>query len=83
LEQADKAYERKKSKRPRKQGRNPLLRRTVHTSSVGTQTELHAPEETTEIPTTKEAQNEEVIPLETHEIEAQTEILVAEETTSQ
>jgi DNA anti-recombination protein RmuC len=36
LEQADKAYERKKTKRPRTQGRNPLPRRTVHTSSVGT-----------------------------------------------
>jgi predicted RNase H-like nuclease (RuvC/YqgF family) len=38
LEQADKAYERKKSKRPRIQGRNPLPRRTVHTNSVETQT---------------------------------------------
>jgi hypothetical protein len=38
LEQDDKAYERKKSKRPRTQGRNPLPRRTVHTNSVGTQT---------------------------------------------
>jgi septal ring factor EnvC (AmiA/AmiB activator) len=38
LEQADKAHEKKKSKRPRVQGRNPLPRRTVHTNSVGTQT---------------------------------------------
>jgi hypothetical protein len=91
LEQADKAYERKKYKRPRTQGRNPLLRRTIHTSSVGTQTKLHAPEETTEMETQTEipaaegedVQNEEVIPLETQEMETQTEIPVAEETTAQ
>jgi hypothetical protein len=97
LEQADKAYERKKSKRPRTQGRNPLPRRTVHTSSVGTQTELHVPEETTEmeaqteIPATEEttAQPEEVIPtyfpapLETIDAETQTDVPTTEETTFQ
>jgi hypothetical protein len=84
-EQVDKAYERKKSKRPRTQGRNPLPRRTVHTGSVGTQTELHALEETTEMEAQIEilavegeiVQSEEVIPLETQEMETQTEILAA------
>jgi septal ring factor EnvC (AmiA/AmiB activator) len=38
LEKVDKAYERKKSKRPRTHGRIPLPRRKIHTSSVGTQT---------------------------------------------
>jgi hypothetical protein len=46
LEQADKAHERKNTKRHRTQGRNPLPRRAVQTSSVGTQTELHILEET-------------------------------------
>jgi hypothetical protein len=55
LEQADKAHEKKKSKRARVQGRNPLPRRTVHTNSVGTQTKLHAPLETVEIETQTEA----------------------------
>jgi predicted nucleic acid-binding Zn-ribbon protein len=36
LEKAHKAHERNKSKRPRTQGRNPLPRRSVHTSYVGT-----------------------------------------------
>jgi len=35
LEQADKAHEIKKTKRHRAQGRNPLPRRVVQTSSVG------------------------------------------------
>jgi predicted RNase H-like nuclease (RuvC/YqgF family) len=51
LEQADKAHKKKKSKRPRIQGRNPLPRRTIQTNSVGTQTKLQAPLETTEIET--------------------------------
>jgi hypothetical protein len=38
LEQADKAHEKKKSKRARVHRRNPLPRRTVHTNSIGTQT---------------------------------------------
>jgi hypothetical protein len=51
LEKDDKAYERNKYKRPRIQGRNPLPRRTIHTNSIGTQTKLLAPLETTEIET--------------------------------
>jgi hypothetical protein len=82
LEQDDRAYKRRKTKRPRTQGRNPLPRRTVHTSYVGTHKELHVPEEKaemepqTKIATTKEVvvQNEEGIPLEAHEMEAQLEI---------
>jgi predicted nuclease with TOPRIM domain len=91
LELADKAYERKKTKRPRTQGRNPLPRRTVHTSSIGTQTEFPVPEETTEmepqaeIPAAEEAtvQNEEVTPLEEHEVEPQTGAPTVEETSAQ
>jgi hypothetical protein len=83
LEQADKAHERKKTKRHRAQGRNPLPRRAVQTSSVGTQTELHILEETTEMELQTEitatervvVQNEEEIPLEAYETEAQPEIL--------
>jgi hypothetical protein len=63
LEQADKAHKRKKNKRPRVQGRNPLPKRAVTTNSVGTQTD---PEEI--IAEDAVAQNEEVIPLETREM---------------
>jgi hypothetical protein len=49
LEQADKAYERKKSKSPRTQGRNPLPREKFHTNSVGTQKKIPTPLETTKI----------------------------------
>jgi hypothetical protein len=49
LEQDDKAYERKKSKSPRTQGRNPLPRKEFHTNSIGTQTKLPAPLETRKI----------------------------------
>ena len=38
LEWADKAHGKKKYKRPRIQGRNPLPKRKFHTNSVGTQT---------------------------------------------
>jgi hypothetical protein len=93
LEQDDKSYKRKKSKRPRTQGRNPLLRKTGHTSSIGTQTELHTPAETTEmeaqieIPAIKgtTSQPEEVIlanfpsPLETIDVETQTDVPATEE----
>ena len=59
LEQAEKSHEKKKSKRARVQGRNPLPRMIVHTNFVGTQTKLHAPlasvelETQREVPTTK------------------------------
>jgi hypothetical protein len=36
LEQADKSHKRKKNKRSRVQGRNPLPKRTVTTNSMGT-----------------------------------------------
>jgi hypothetical protein len=35
IEQADKAHQRKKNKRSRVQGRNPLPKRTVTTNSMG------------------------------------------------
>ena len=41
LGKADKIHERKNTKRHRAQGRNPLLRREVQTSSVGTHRMLH------------------------------------------
>ena len=41
LEKSDKIHERTKTKRHRAQGRNPLLRREVQTSYLGTQIELH------------------------------------------
>jgi hypothetical protein len=71
LDLVDKAYERKNTKRPRTQGRNPLPRTTIHTSSIGTQIESPIPEETAEmelqtnIAAAEEAvvQNEEGIPL--------------------
>jgi len=87
LEQAEKAHEKNKYKRDRVQGRNPLPRRIVHTNSIGTQTELHAPLASIEIETQTEVlaieetyfQTEGVFPtdfstpLETIEMETQTE----------
>ena len=79
LEKADNTHEIKKTKRHRAQGRNPLLRRAVQTSSVGTKTKLHILEEMVEMElhtetTTTEGvvvQNEEEIPLGSYEIEDQ------------
>jgi hypothetical protein len=55
LEQSDKAHKKKKSKRVRVQGRNPLPRREIHTNSVETQTYFHAPLESVEIETQTDA----------------------------
>jgi hypothetical protein len=60
IEQADKAHRRKKNKRARMQGRNPLPKEAVTTNSVGIQTD---PEEI--VIEEAVAQNEDVIPLET------------------
>jgi len=49
LEQSDKSYMKKKSRRVRIQGVNPLPRREIHTHYVETQTNFHAPLESTEI----------------------------------
>jgi len=76
LEQADKAHKRKKNKRPKVQGRNPLPKREVTTNYAGTQTDL---EEI--IVEDAVAHNEEVIPLEIVDAEVQTDTPVSEETT--
>jgi hypothetical protein len=73
LEQADKAHQRNKNKRPRMQGRNPLPKREVTTNSVGIQTD---PEEITVEDAV--AQHEQVILLETVDAEVQTYTLVSE-----
>ena len=62
LEQADKAHRRKKNKRVRVQGRNPLPREAISTNSVGIRTD---PEEI--VVEEIVAQNEEAISLETQE----------------
>jgi hypothetical protein len=62
LEQVDKAHRRKKNKRARVQGRNPLPKEVVSTNFVGIQTN---PEEIVVEETV--AQNEELIPIETQE----------------
>ena len=59
LEQVDKAHRRKKNKRARVQGRNPLPKEAVGTNFVGIQTD---PEEVVEETV---AENEEAPPLET------------------
>jgi len=74
LEQEDNVHQRKKNKRSRVQGRNPLPTRAVTTNSVGTQTD---PEEITIEDAV--AQNEEVIPLETVDAEVQIDTPVSEE----
>jgi hypothetical protein len=85
IEQADKARRRKKKKRARVQGRNPLPKEVVTTNSVGT---LTNPEEI--VVEGAVAQNEEVIPIETQEmmiatktidVDVQTYTPVLEETT--
>jgi hypothetical protein len=79
LELADNIHRRKKNKRGRMQGRNPLPKKAVSTTSVGIQTNL-------EELVVEEAvvQDEDVIPVETQEMvdaEIQTDTLILEETT--
>jgi hypothetical protein len=97
LEQDDKAYERKKSKSPRTQGRNPLPRKKFHTNSVGTKTKLPTPLETRkkkiqiEIPVVEETtvQTKGLIPtdflapLETIDVEIQIDAPTTKETVVQ
>jgi hypothetical protein len=73
LEQEDKAHRRKKNKRARVQGRNPLPKEAVSTNYVGIQTN---PEEIVVEETV--AQNEEEIPLETQENMTATEAIDVE-----
>jgi hypothetical protein len=78
LEQTDKSHRRKKNKRARVQGRNPLPKEAVSTNSVGIQTD---PEEIVVEETV--AQNEEAPPLETQENMIATEAIDAEVQTAQ
>ena len=55
MEQTDKSHKKKKSKRVRVQGRNPLPRREIHTNFVETQTDFHAPLESVETETQTDA----------------------------